>query len=188
MAFASPARPACFGRNRIMKLHKNNQVGQAGRYSVQTLDGSCRSLPGGRSAVFTGRDKAKRSGVVTVEVALIVPILLLLMFGLIEYGWMFLKSQEITNAARRGARVAVRADATNSDVTAAIAQVMSDADLGDSGYQVTITPADISAAATGDVITVEITLPYGNVSLAGSPIVPTPEDIDATASMAKEGS
>ncbi len=123
----------------------------------------------------------------TVEMALIAPVLLLLTFGLIEYGWMFLKSQELTNAARRGARVAVRADATTSDVTSAIGDIMMACDLDGSGYQVTITPSDVASAATCDVITVQISLPYANISLTGTPFIPTPTNVRASTSMAKEG-
>ena len=134
-----------------------------------------------------GRRRTGRSGVVAVEMALVVPILLMLTFGLIEYGWMFLKSQELTNTVRRGARVAIRADSTTSDVETAIADLMTTAGLSGSGYSVTITPSDVSGAAAGDVIKVEISLPYDNVSLAGTSIVPTPSTLQASASMAKEG-
>ena len=35
------------------------------------------------------------------------PLIILLVFGVIEYGWMLLKSQDISNAARSGARAGV---------------------------------------------------------------------------------
>ncbi len=149
---------------------------------------SCRGVEGAGSVAIGSRARRQKdSGIVAVETALILPVLLLLTFGLIEYGWLFLKSQEITNAARRGARVAVRADATSSDVISAVNNVMTASDLGDSGYQVTITPSVISTTSPGDVITVQITLPYANVSLTGTPIVPTPANVQASVSMAREG-
>ena len=50
------------------------------------------------------RLKARQSGLATIEMAMVLPLLMLLTLGVIEYGWMFLKSQQITNAARQGAR------------------------------------------------------------------------------------
>lgn len=154
----------------------------------ESPDSSCRGVEGaGSVAIASQARRRKDSGIVAVETALILPLLLLLTFGLIEYGWLFLKSQEITNAARRGARVAVRADSTSSDVISAISDIMTASDLGGSGYQVTITPSEISSMSPGDVIIVQITLPYANVSLTGTPIVPTPANVQASVSMAREG-
>ncbi|WP_296710270.1 TadE family protein [Eubacterium sp.] len=42
-----------------------------------------------------------------VEFALVLPILALLLFGIIDYGWIFFNEARIGNAAREGARFAV---------------------------------------------------------------------------------
>ncbi|SKA66147.1 TadE-like protein [Eubacterium uniforme] len=42
-----------------------------------------------------------------VEFALVLPILAALLFGIIDYGWIFLNSARVANAAREGARFAV---------------------------------------------------------------------------------
>ncbi len=171
-----------------MRLIPNKKSSGCDEPTTSTPEGPRRFAGRGRGGA-TGRSPQRResSGVVTVELALTVPILLLLTFGLIEYGWMFLKSQELTNAVRRGTRVAVRADATTSDVVATIDEMMNAADLGGSGYQVTITPSDVSSAVSGDVVTVEISVPYENITLANTPIIPTPSTLQASTSMAKEG-
>jgi Flp pilus assembly protein TadG len=49
-----------------------------------------------------GRDQR---GAVAVEFALIMPILLLLVFGIIEFGYMLNRSTVVNNASRDGARV-----------------------------------------------------------------------------------
>ncbi len=49
-----------------------------------------------------------RRGTAAVEAALILPLLMLLLLGVIEYGWIYLKSEQIANAARHGARVGAR--------------------------------------------------------------------------------
>ena len=62
------------------------------------------------------RRKVCRRGLLAAEVALVMPVLLLVTFGAIRYGWFYLKAQQITNAARYGARVAIRANATHQEV------------------------------------------------------------------------
>ena len=56
-----------------------------------------------------------------VEFALVLPILALLLFGIIDYGWIFYNQAKIGNAAREGARFAVmnykKADASKGSDT-----------------------------------------------------------------------
>jgi Flp pilus assembly protein TadG len=64
------------------------------------------------------RDRGQR-GAVVVEFALIVPMLLLLLFGIIEFGYMLNRDIMIGNASRDGARVA-SLNGTGAEVRAAI--------------------------------------------------------------------
>ncbi len=132
--------------------------------------------------------RSRGEGAAIVEMALILPLLLLLTFGVIEYGWLFLKAHETTNAARHGARIACRPDATNSQVVAEVSALMDTAGLGDSGYVVSISPADISQMSSGETLTIKVEVPYeGNVELMSFPFIPVPSFIRASTSMAKEG-
>jgi len=54
-----------------------------------------------------------RRGATAVEVALVLSVTLLLLFGLLEYGRLFLMKQTMENAAREGARWAV----VHTDIT-----------------------------------------------------------------------
>lgn len=123
-----------------------------------------------------------------MELALLLPVLLLVLFGTIEYGWLFLKNQQIADAARNGARVAATEGGTNALVQARISQVMSDAGLAQSGFQVTLTPANVGTAAPGFPVTVEVLVPYANIELIGIPLIPVPSDLAGRTSMVKEGS
>ena len=60
-----------------------------------------------------------RRGTVTIEMAISLPLLLLLVLGVIEYGWMFLKNQGVTNTARQTARVAARYNVTDAEIQGA---------------------------------------------------------------------
>lgn len=48
-----------------------------------------------------------QKGVALVEFAIVLPLLLLLLFGFIEFGVMLYNKQVITNASREGARAAI---------------------------------------------------------------------------------
>ncbi|MHC4949345.1 MAG: TadE/TadG family type IV pilus assembly protein [Planctomycetota bacterium] len=130
--------------------------------------------------------KGQRRGLSALEMAIIFPLLLVMVAGIIEYGWLFLQTQQVTNAARQGARIGARRDASNTDVDLAILQSMTDGGLAGSGYTYTITPADVQALDGGDVFTVEVIVPYGNIEL-GMPLIPTPQNVRSSFSMAKEG-
>lgn len=126
----------------------------------------------------------RQRGLAAVEMALVAPLLFLLCFGMIEYGWLFLKAQQITNAARQGARVGATIDGTSADVNASINAVMAAANIA--GHTVTITPAPDSLA-TGSTFTVTVTVPYASVQFIGIPFIPTPASLSAATAMAKEG-
>ena len=51
--------------------------------------------------------RSRESGASLVEFAMVMPLLLLLVFGIMESGWFFAQLTETRNAAREGARVAV---------------------------------------------------------------------------------
>lgn len=133
------------------------------------------------------RLKQSPRGVTAIEAVLVLPLILLLTFGVMEYGWIFLKQQEIINAARHGAREAALPDASAGDVQASVANVMTTVGLGGSGYALSFNPADFVNAEPGDSITATITLPYENIELTGFALLPIPQTLRADATMAKEG-
>jgi len=53
------------------------------------------------------RLKRKEDGQSVVEFALVLPILLMVVLGIMEFGWLFYGNIVMTSAAREGARVAV---------------------------------------------------------------------------------
>jgi Flp pilus assembly protein TadG len=56
-----------------------------------------------------------------VEFALVLPLLLLVMLGIAEFGFIFQRYEVLTNAAREGARIAVLPGYTTADVQARVA-------------------------------------------------------------------
>lgn len=129
-----------------------------------------------------------RRSLATLEMALILPLMLLLTLAAMEYGWMFLKSQQVADISRRAARIAILDDANNAAVLSGVASDMADAGLSASGYTVVFTPSDVSSARTGDVLTVKVRVPYASgIGLLKLPMVPVPDYVSSAVSMSKEG-
>jgi Flp pilus assembly protein TadG len=130
------------------------------------------------------RNMRGRSGAALVELAIALPILLLLTLGLIEYGWIFLCVSKINMAARQGVRVAVRPGATETQLNSNVSSMMNEAGMGSSGYVLTHTSLTVEV---GQPVTVQINVNYGPLSLTGTSLVPLPTQLQGRATMAKEG-
>jgi Flp pilus assembly protein TadG len=118
-----------------------------------------------------------------VEAALILPLILLVTFASLEYGWMFLKQEQLVNAARQAARVGATAFATNSQVSTQITNMMA-AD-GITGYTVSSYNVGVTKGST---FTITISVPYSNVrAMGGVSFFPVPTTLTGTVTMEKEG-
>ena len=126
-------------------------------------------------------------GAETVELAVTLPLVLLVIFSGFEYGWAVLKSLQLDHAARQGAREAAMWGATSGSVESAVDDALARAGIDASAVTVTITPMDPGSAAAGTAITVEITAPYSELRLLGlDRLVPMPDDLTGRAGMVKE--
>ncbi|MGB2984718.1 MAG: TadE family protein [Phycisphaerae bacterium] len=118
-----------------------------------------------------------------VEFAVVLPLLLTILFGIIEYGWVFMVRQTLQSAAREGCRVAVLQTSVTpyTDVTTRIDDVMQPTGL--TSYQTTMTHATVP----NPVEAVVITVPYNDVSLLGGFFGTYDVDLTGSCSMRKEG-
>jgi Flp pilus assembly protein TadG len=82
--------------------------------------------------------RPRRRGGALLEAALVMPILLGLCFGMVEFGYFFFVKHTLQAAARDGARMGIVATGTNAKVTATVATAMRAAGLTDTGYEVQI--------------------------------------------------
>ncbi len=73
--------------------------------------------------VLGGRRRLPESGAAAVEFALVAPLLLLLVFGVISYGYMLNFRQGVSQAAAEGARAAAIAPATADRTAIAFASI-----------------------------------------------------------------
>ncbi len=137
---------------------------------------------------FLGNRAKRRShqrarGAAVVEFAVVLPLLLTVLFGIIEYGWVFMVRQTLQTAAREGARIAVLQTTTTpyTNVLDRVSQVMGPTGL--TTYTVTMTHATV----TDPIETVEVEIPYDDVSLMGGFFGTHSYDLGGTCSMRKEG-
>jgi Flp pilus assembly protein TadG len=131
--------------------------------------------------------RGRRRGAALVESAIVMPLVILMVFGVIEYGWMFLKSQQISNACRTGARAGARYGATAGTVTSAVSTSMTNDGFTSGQYSVTLTPSDPTSLSPGQSLTVQITVPYSNIAAINIALIPTPTNLRASVVMAREG-
>jgi Flp pilus assembly protein TadG len=132
-----------------------------------------------------------------LDLALVMPVLLGLTFGAMEYGYALYLKHTLQGAAREGARAAVVAGATSTDVQTAVDGAMSAAGFAQSKYTrpPTITTNPVSSpwtnAAMGAQVTVTVQATWGTAGVSVLPTwlggIPTTKVITGATSMRKEG-
>ena len=78
------------------------------------------------------------SGAELIEFALVLPFLLLIMLGIIDFGLLFQRYHVVTNAAREGARVSVLPGYSDEDVETRVNQYLAAAGLTDPDADTTV--------------------------------------------------
>lgn len=125
-----------------------------------------------------------------IEFVLALPLLLMLTFGLVDYGYFFFAKNSLVSAAQIGARAAVPESATNTSVTSAISASLGASGFGNSAYTVTTSPADVSTASKGAAITVTVIAAWSNIGVHTLPTflggINSSKQVIGTAVMIKE--
>lgn len=105
-----------------------------------------------------------------IEFALVFPMLLLVMLGIINFGFLFQRYEVVTNAAREGARVAILPGYSDTDVEARVNQYLASGGLtGTSSVDVGPTAA---VAVGSQCITLRpVTVAYDHEFIFVEPIV-----------------
>jgi Flp pilus assembly protein TadG len=108
----------------------------------------------------------ERKGAALVELAVCLPVLMVLILGSIEATGAIFVRQALTTAAYEAAREASRTGATNSSAAARGQAVLDARRIQNSS--IVFTPADIATASRGSIITIEVTAPLrGNSPFTG---------------------
>lgn len=124
--------------------------------------------------------KARARGATLVEMAVVLPLLLMVTLGAIKYGWLFLQAQQMTNAARQAARIAVLPDSTVAEVQTAISTFLNHVGI----HTFTVDPPLTTVA--GPTVTVGVRVDPNTVDLIPG-YLPNPASLYVSVTMAKEG-
>ena len=128
--------------------------------------------------------RSDRRGSAVVEFAVVAPLFITMVFGMIEYGRMVMVQQMLTNAAREGARVGVLDGATTASVQSSVTTYLSNASI--SGSTVTVNPSPPSSAGYGQPVTVTVTIPFASVSWIPAPMFLSGKTLTAKSVMRRE--
>lgn len=117
----------------------------------------------------------RRRGTAVVEMALVLPIFVAVVLGIIEFGRAMMVGQMVTNAARESTRLAIIDGSTNSSVTTWVKDFLQSS-IGvasaDVTVQITVEAApgnpspgnQIGSALPRDLVTVRVEVPFDKVS------------------------
>ena len=115
------------------------------------------------------REVYGRRASAAVEMAVILPLLLTIVFGIIEVSRLGMAAQLLTNAAREGCRVAVLPHSTAADVRSRVDAVLHGSGITVETVDITVgpvvpMPSSWLAATKGTPITVGFSVPFAGIS------------------------
>jgi Flp pilus assembly protein TadG len=137
----------------------------------------------------TARKRRYEAGTTTVEATIVLPLMLMLTFGIAEFGISFTQWNSLTNAVREGARegVVFRVPCASGAVTSLVETTV--ADFADSSG---IDPANITTTVTGACggtgtqLIVTSIVPYNYVAVAALAGLAPSTDLSARTVMRNE--
>ena len=98
-----------------------------------------------------------------VEMAVVTPLLMTMMLGMIEFGYIFMMQQSLTNGAREAARLASLPGTTDDEIRERLRQA-----LASTGLEITPDMIAIDhATLENPVVRVRVQVPYEDVTLLG---------------------
>ena len=112
------------------------------------------------------RGRHSERGAELIEFALILPLLIFVILGLVDFGFMFQRFEVVTNAAREGARIAVLPGYATADVTARVTSYLTSGGVAATTSNTTVSVTNVAIAAgagpalTGKRVQVTYASPY----------------------------
>ena len=117
--------------------------------------------------------RRSESGASAVEFALLLPVLMMILFGITEFGFALYRQSILTNASREGARLGIVQSIpaiTTGQINAAIDTYLTAAGVPPGN----VTRSIVAGGPTGTPVQVTLTLPYTYAVLPGfTGIAPT---------------
>jgi Flp pilus assembly protein TadG len=137
------------------------------------------------------RPRRPPRGATIIELSFVLFTLMVLGFGVVEAGHFYFIRQQVQGAAREGARAAIPAGASNSDVTAAVNAVLTSSGLTPASFTTTVkvngVVANASSSTAGQRIEVSVQAQWGTVGLRPMSLIRSDAVVRGVASMRREG-
>ncbi|HEX8916731.1 MAG TPA: TadE family protein, partial [Humisphaera sp.] len=134
-----------------------------------------------------------RRGNGVIEAALVLPVLLSLSMGMIEFGQFFYCKHTLQAASRDAARTAILSSTTHAAATAAATNTLSAANISSGKYTIAFTNAstnatisDVSTVSKGTGIKVTISSTAGQISVRPLGVIASSKAITGVTTMIKE--
>ena len=124
-----------------------------------------------RNRNLQGRTGGIRRGVTVLEMALVAPMILFIIFGAVEFAYILYVKQTLQAAARDGARRGAIATANDAAVVRAVDEAMQSGGLGDATYSVAIkngttgAGTSVNSIPAGSGVCVEVRAPWTQFSV-----------------------
>jgi Flp pilus assembly protein TadG len=115
---------------------------------------------------------SSESGAELIEFALVLPLLLLMVLGIIDFGFLFQRYEVVTNAAREGARVAVLPGYAPADAVLRVDQYLTAGGLTEAHPAPAVVPSTMTVVVGGvaqcvGLTAVTVTYPHTYSFVAG---------------------
>jgi Flp pilus assembly protein TadG len=142
-----------------------------------------------RRAVLLPSRGARRRGTSAVEFAVVAPVVLLFVFGAIEFGRAMFLQHVAVNTARSACRHGILGTASNATIQATAAAALQSVGVSGGATSVLVSgesDRDTSAATPGEAIDVTVSIPYGPNSWLPLPMYLSEKSLTGRVTMAKE--
>ena len=125
--------------------------------------------------LLTLRKRSNRRGAAVVEMAMVLPIFVMIVLGIVEFGRAMMVGQMVTNAAREATRLAIVDGSSNTSGTTWVTTFLNESlgvNTSDVTVAITVDPAPgnedpldkIEDAQTRDLVTIQVEVPFDKVS------------------------
>jgi Flp pilus assembly protein TadG len=138
------------------------------------------------------RQGPQRRGAATVELAVVAPLFLLLLSGIIEFGFAFRAQHALSNAARRGARAAAVEGSSTSTVVADVKNhCVRILGVNEGAVAVSVKVnsyegAELHDAVSGDEITITVSIPFSAAGTGFFANILTSSTLSSTSTFERE--
>ncbi len=127
-----------------------------------------------------------RAAAVAAEFALVLPFFILVLLGILEAARLGMVAQIMNVAARDACRTAILSGTSHADVESRITTLFAPAGIDPRDVTLAISPSDWESSEAGDAITVQVEVPFEDVSWTGDPFSMTTGSIVGIATMSSE--